>query len=48
MPAVALCPRCYAGLCDEHVAATAREGGPGGMEFRCNHDTWEVRADPAR
>lgn len=38
--AVALCPRCSAGLCLAHVRDEAKDQGPGGMHFACEHGTW--------
>ena len=38
--AVAICPRCNAGLCLGHVYETASDPGPGGTRMSCNHDTW--------
>lgn len=52
VPAVAICPRCHAGLCADHVVETAWSGGPGGTSVGvdCTHDTWSrrSRARPAR
>jgi hypothetical protein len=42
--AVATCPHCQAGLCLEHVEATARDSGPGGMRIACDHETWVAPA----
>ena len=39
--AVALCPRCHAGLCLGHVHETARRQGPGGTILSCGHHTWD-------
>jgi hypothetical protein len=39
--AVALCPRCQAGLCLGHVEDTARRGGAGGTNLSCGHHTWD-------
>ena len=38
--AVALCPRCLAGLCLAHVESEALSDGPGGMNQSCQHRTW--------
>lgn len=40
--AVAICPHCSAGLCQQHVAETAARRGPGGMNLSCGHDTWNA------
>ncbi len=39
--AVALCPRCQAGLCMHHVNQAASGGGPGGTNLSCGHHTWD-------
>ena len=39
--AVAICPHCKAGLCMQHVAETALDAGPGGMNLSCKHGTWD-------
>jgi hypothetical protein len=39
--AVAMCPRCQAGLCLGHVEDAARRGGAGGTNLSCGHDTWD-------
>jgi len=39
--AVALCPRCQAGLCLRHVGETASHAGPGGTNLSCGHHTWD-------
>lgn len=38
--AVALCPRCMAGLCLAHVESEALNEGAGGMNLSCQHRTW--------
>lgn len=38
--AVALCPRCMAGLCLAHVESEALNEGAGGMNMSCRHRTW--------
>jgi hypothetical protein len=40
--AVALCPNCLAGLCLDHVRQATDTSGPGGMNYSCNHDTWNA------
>ncbi len=39
--AVALCPRCQAGLCLGHVEEAVRSGGAGGTNLSCGHHTWD-------
>ena len=40
--AVAICPHCNAGLCQQHLAETAARRRPGGMNLSCGHDTWDT------
>jgi hypothetical protein len=47
--AVAVCPRCGAGLCLLHVSEEAGAPRRGGLYTSCTHDTWSppssMRAD---
>ncbi len=46
--AVALCPRCQAGLCLPHVQEAASRTGPGGTNLSCGHHTWETTPQHAQ
>lgn len=39
-PAVATCRSCSAGLCLEHLRATAAQLSTGAIRIACAHDTW--------
>jgi hypothetical protein len=41
-PAVALCHGCDAGLCLDHLHATAADYASSRMLDSCHHDTWTV------
>ncbi|MGH2804003.1 MAG: DUF2180 family protein [Thermoleophilaceae bacterium] len=41
-PAVALCRSCNAGLCLDHLRATAAHFASSHMLDTCHHDTWTV------
>ena len=47
-PAVALCRSCNAGLCLDHLRATAAHFASSHMLDTCHHDTWiETERTPA-
>ena len=46
-PAVALCRSCTAGLCMEHLRATASHLASGHILDSCHHDTWTATTRPA-
>lgn len=46
--AVALCQSCAAGLCMEHLRATASRSASGHILDGCHHDTWIARKRPMR
>jgi hypothetical protein len=46
--AVALCRSCGAGLCMEHLRATALHLASSHMLDACQHDTWITTDAPAR
>ena len=43
-PAVALCRSCNAGLCMDHLRATAAHFATSHMLDSCHHDTWTAPA----
>jgi hypothetical protein len=47
-PAVALCRSCSAGLCMEHLRATASHLASSHVLDACQHDTWIATGPPAR
>jgi hypothetical protein len=47
-PAVALCRSCTAGLCMEHLRATASRFASSHMLDGCHHDTWTAAKPPTR
>ena len=46
-PAVALCRSCSAGLCVDHLRATAAPFASSHMLDSCQHDTWTLTGPPA-
>ena len=46
-PAVALCRSCNAGLCLEHLRATATHFASSHILDTCQHDTWTATGPPA-
>ena len=46
-PAVALCRSCTAGLCMEHLRATASHLASSYILDSCHHDTWTATKRPA-
>jgi hypothetical protein len=46
-PAVALCRSCNAGLCLDHLRATAAHLASSHMLDTCEHDTWTVTEPPS-
>ena len=46
-PAVALCRSCNAGLCLEHLRATATHFASSHILDACQHDTWTANGPPA-
>jgi hypothetical protein len=46
-PAVALCRSCSAGLCLDHLHATAAHLASSHMLDSCQHDTWTATGLPA-
>ena len=46
-PAVALCRSCNAGLCLDHLRATAAHLASSHILDSCHHDTWMVTELPA-
>jgi hypothetical protein len=46
-PAVALCRSCTAGLCMEHLRATASHLASSHILDSCHHDTWTATKRPA-
>jgi len=47
-PAVALCRSCSAGLCLDHLRATAAHFATSHMLDSCRHDTWTATEHPPR
>ena len=47
-PAVALCRSCTAGLCMDHLRATASHLASSHMFDGCHHDTWIATKPPTR
>lgn len=45
-PAVATCRSCSAGLCLDHLRATAAQLSTGAIQPACEHDTWLARTTP--
>ena len=45
-PAVALCRSCNAGLCLDHLRATAAHFATSHMLDSCHHDTWTAPEHP--
>lgn len=46
--AVALCRSCSAGLCMQHLRATASRFASSHMLDACHHDTWTAAKPPMR
>jgi hypothetical protein len=46
-PTVALCRGCSAGLCPDHLRATAAHFASSHMLDSCQHDTWTLTERPS-